>query len=262
MTEFSYRATIRNSLRLSISLAIHIVYFRNTKAEIIVTENIPPHCVAIENYGHKKKQTNYSQYTIRTKSSKLFFMLEQSSMSKEELNIEMDSTVINMMDVKTYQPGSIPQHIKVEWKWKGDRQPRTEKVKIKIEGGDKDDYVSLECSAPKQSPQLTISSEKSAELRALRKSYATFIDGVDPAYLVRTLYSKELLTCDEKEMVTQTMLRPSEKLEEMFTILMRRVSTKPDSFHTMLQVLKEEPAMRPVFEKIKGIFFCAASCNN
>ena len=262
MTEFSCWAIICNYLGLSISLAIHIVYFRNTKAEIIVTENIPPHCVAIENYGHKKNQTNYSQYTMRTKSSKIFFMLEQSSKSKEELSIEMDSTVINMMDVFTYQPGSIPQHIKVEWKWKGDRQPRTEKVKIKIEGGDKDYYVSLECSALKQSPQPTVPSAVSVELIALRKSYATFISGADPDYLVKALYSKKLLTGNEKEKATQRMLTDGEKLEILFKALERRVSTTPDSFHTMMQVLKEEPAMRGVFDKIKGTIFCAASCNN
>jgi hypothetical protein len=253
MTEFSYWAIICNSLGLSIRLAIHIVYFSNSKAEIIVTENVPPHCVAIENYGYKKNQTNYAQYTMRTKSSKISFVLEQSSKSKEELSIEMDSTVINMMDVYTYQPGSIPQHIKVEWKWKGDRQPRTEKVKIKIEGGDKD-YVSLECSAPKQSPQPTVSSAVSAELRALINSYATFKSGVDPEYLVKALYSKGLLTCDEKESATQRMAKASEKLEILFEALKRRISTRPDHFHTLLQVLDEEPAMRGVFDKIKGIY--------
>lgn len=79
-----------------------------------------------------------------------------------------------------------------------------------------------------------------------------FKKGVDPENLVTVLYSKELLTPEEKSRATQRTLTDDQKLEEMFTSLEKRVSTDPGSFHTLVEALRDEPAMKTVADKIQG----------
>ena len=95
--------------------------------------------------------------------------------------------------------------------------------------------------------------EMSAESRALRKSNAVFKKGVDPDNLVTVLYSNLLLTSEEKSKATQRTLTDDQKLEEMFTALERRVSVKPTDLKTLIQSLRDEPAMVAVAGKIQGI---------
>ena len=93
----------------------------------------------------------------------------------------------------------------------------------------------------------------STESRALIRSNAVFKTGVDPSTLVTVLYSKFLLTPDEKSAATQKTLTDGDKLELMFTYLERRVSTDPQNFHKLLTALNDEPAMEAVGAKIKGV---------
>jgi hypothetical protein len=94
----------------------------------------------------------------------------------------------------------------------------------------------------------------STESRALRRSNAVFKTGVDPSALVTVLYSKFLLTPDERSEATQKTLTDGDKLELMFTYLERRVSTDPQNFHKLLKALNDEPAMEAVGGKIKGVY--------
>lgn len=79
-----------------------------------------------------------------------------------------------------------------------------------------------------------------------------FKKGVDPATLVTTLYSYELLTPDEKSKATQKTLTDEEKLEEIFKAVERRVNINPNDFHELLKALRTEPAMEIVADKIQG----------
>ena len=82
-----------------------------------------------------------------------------------------------------------------------------------------------------------------------------FQRGVDPDNLVTVLYSNFLLTPEEKSKATQRTLTHSQKLDEIFTTLERRVSVKPDDFHTLVRVLREEPAIKAVGDRIQGEIF-------
>lgn len=95
----------------------------------------------------------------------------------------------------------------------------------------------------------------SAESRALRRSYSVFKRGVDPQNLLTQIYSELLFTREEKEKVSNMHLTDSERLEEMFVVLERRVSVKPEYFHVVLEKLNNEPALKEVGSKMQGKFF-------
>ena len=113
-------------------------------------------------------------------------------------------------------------------------------------------HTPREPHASPEQPSASSLSTMSPESRALRRSNTVFTRGVDPENLVTVLYSNFLLTPEEKARAMQQTLTVSQKLEEIFQIMERRVSTTPENFHTMIRVLKAEPATKAVGEKIQG----------
>ena len=103
------------------------------------------------------------------------------------------------------------------------------------------------------SPTVPRGDSLSAESRALRRSNKVFCDGVDPENLVKVLYSEFLLTPEEKARAMNHSLTVGQKLEEVFQTMERRVSASAGDFHTMLQALKAEPALKAVASRIQGI---------
>ena len=95
----------------------------------------------------------------------------------------------------------------------------------------------------------------SVEARALRRCNEVFKSGADPENLVTVLYSDFLLTPDERERVRHPNKTPGQQLEELFTTLERRVSVTPGEFHKLTEVLGNEPATKPLAEKMKGILY-------
>ena len=92
----------------------------------------------------------------------------------------------------------------------------------------------------------------SAESTALRRSNAIFTRAGDPDGLVTVLYSNFLLTPDEKARALQQNLIPRQKMEEIFQTMERRVSVSPSDFHTLVYVLKGEPATKALGEEMQG----------
>jgi len=92
----------------------------------------------------------------------------------------------------------------------------------------------------------------SRESRALRESYEVFTSGVDPGSVIKKLYSKLLLTPEEKKSATQRTLTADQQLDLIFECLERRVSADPSVFHKLTQVLLEEPALAAVGRTMKG----------
>ena len=92
----------------------------------------------------------------------------------------------------------------------------------------------------------------SVESIVLRRSNTILTRSGDPENLVTVLFSKLLLTPEEKAKVLQQSLTVGQKMEEIFQTMERRVSASPAHFHTLVQVLKEEPAMRTVGETMQG----------
>ena len=66
------------------------------------------------------------------------------------------------------------------------------------------------------------------------------------------LYSKFLLTPEEKERATQSTLPTSKQLDVIFECLERRVSADPSVFNQLVKVLLEEPALEAVGRKMQG----------
>jgi len=94
--------------------------------------------------------------------------------------------------------------------------------------------------------------ELSRESRALRESCVAFKRGADPDTIITMLYSKLLLTPEEKGKAKQKTLTADEQMEVVFESLERRVSTDPSVFHKLVQVLLEEPALAAVGRKMQG----------
>ena len=104
-------------------------------------------------------------------------------------------------------------------------------------------------------PNLVSSSvSTSVESRAIRRSYKIFKDSVDPDNLVKVLYSKMLLTREERQKAMQRTETDSQKLEEVVKALERRISADPTVFHTVVQAVMVEPALEAVERKMIGKF--------
>lgn len=95
--------------------------------------------------------------------------------------------------------------------------------------------------------------ELSKESRALRESYAAFKRGVDPDTIITMLYSKLLLTPEEKGKAKQRMLTIDEQLDVIFECLERRVSADSSIFNKLVQLLLEEPVLKAVGKKLQGM---------
>jgi len=94
--------------------------------------------------------------------------------------------------------------------------------------------------------------ELSRESRALRESYAAFKRGADPDTVITMLYSKLMLTREEKGKAKQKTLTVDEQLDVVFDCLERRVSADPSVFHKLTQVLLEEPVLAAVGKKMRS----------
>ena len=92
----------------------------------------------------------------------------------------------------------------------------------------------------------------SAESRALRRSNTIFTRGVDPDNLVTVLYSNFLLTPEEYEKASQATAPGDQRLKAMFKALECRVSANPSVFHTLIQILQWEEALKDVADVMKG----------
>ena len=75
---------------------------------------------------------------------------------------------------------------------------------------------------------------------------------MDPDNLVTVLYSNLLLTPEEYEKASQATAPGDQRLKAMFMALERRVSANPSVFHTLIQVLQWEEALKDVADVMKG----------
>lgn len=94
--------------------------------------------------------------------------------------------------------------------------------------------------------------ELSRESRALRGNFVVFKKGVDPDSVISVLYSKFLLTDDEKGEATQRTLTHRQQLDVVFDCLERRVSVDPSVFKKLVEVLLEDPVLATVGRKMQG----------
>ena len=96
--------------------------------------------------------------------------------------------------------------------------------------------------------------DQSLEYKALRKG-ATILKGcVSPEDIITPLFDKELLTPQERDRANAGHLTPNQRREEVYLALERRVTVKPAAFRTIIDILKNEPALAPVAEKLKKLW--------
>ena len=101
---------------------------------------------------------------------------------------------------------------------------------------------------------LVQSGTKSVELIALQRSSDVFCGGVDPNTLATKLRAKGLLTRQEYKRATQTTAVDDQRNNEILIALERRVSADSRVFHTVVGLLREEPALKAVGDRMQGEF--------
>ena len=98
------------------------------------------------------------------------------------------------------------------------------------------------------------SGTKSVELKALKRSSDVFCGGVDPNTLATKLMAEELFTSEEHESATQRTATNHQRNNEILIALERRVSADSRVFHTVVILLREEPALKAVGDRMQGEF--------
>ena len=95
---------------------------------------------------------------------------------------------------------------------------------------------------------------ESLESKALRLSANLFKRSVDPDAIVYSLYAKGLLTIEERSKATLRTVPVSERVNEVYVSLERRVTVKPNTFHELVIILRSVTALRPVGDRLRGQF--------
>ena len=79
----------------------------------------------------------------------------------------------------------------------------------------------------------------SRESKALQKSCEIFMRGVDPSNVVAPLFTRGLLTPEERQNATQPTRTDNDKLEAIYTALLRCVSANSEDFYTLVEILRQ-----------------------
>ena len=93
----------------------------------------------------------------------------------------------------------------------------------------------------------------SREQRALRKTAAIFRAGVDPSFIISALNNEELLTEPEWNQTTQKTLTDDERVDAVWKALVRRVAVDPSVFHLVVNILRNEPAMKKLGDQMQSM---------
>ena len=99
-------------------------------------------------------------------------------------------------------------------------------------------------------PRICRVMEVSLEYKALRRGASLLKDGVCPDDIVTPLYNNDLLTPDERSRANTSHHTASQRMEEVYSALERRVKVEPRAFHLLLDILKNVSALVPVAEKL------------
>ena len=76
------------------------------------------------------------------------------------------------------------------------------------------------------------------------------MNGIDPANIVGPLHTAKLLTRQERQKATQPTSTPTDQLTAIFDALERRVSTKSEHFHTLVEIVRNHH--EDVADKMQG----------
>ena len=94
---------------------------------------------------------------------------------------------------------------------------------------------------------------QSRESRALSKSAPKFRAGVDPCWIITKLYENLFMTQSEWNKAKQKTLTEDERLDAVWETLVRRVAVDPSIFHSVVEILRNEPALEKLGDHMKGL---------
>ena len=101
---------------------------------------------------------------------------------------------------------------------------------------------------------------QSRESRALSKSAAKFRAGVDPSLIITRLYENLLMTQPEWNKAKQKTLTEDERLDAVWEVLVRRVAVDASVFHSVVEILRKEPALEKLGVYMQGLSQALETC--
>lgn len=162
MNKFCLLTIFYNILDSKMTLAVHIAYLNWNIVHFLVTKNIPAHCNAVKK--EYQSALRFNSYTIR-----YFYRTTKILLSMPELPLDCDGwciepscrpALVDMLNIHTYQPGSVIPKVELKLNWQGTGQPGEQEVEIKVEGGSMESFT-LSCIPEEQWPKLQLPSQHS-----------------------------------------------------------------------------------------------------
>ncbi len=92
----------------------------------------------------------------------------------------------------------------------------------------------------------------SPEYKAFQDMYATLGSGLDPSTVAPMMFSRKLLTPNERDSAMNRMLIDGERTEEILKAAERRIRVDPQAFHTFVEVLGRTEAFSALVEQLRG----------
>ena len=267
LEKFSIFTTICKVLGLYLDLSISLFYHKDDTATFVATRNLHEVIAAVkEKFAEAvetlEKSMIYYCYTTRA----ITLTIPEDKPGGWSVVPQCKPPKIEKELICSFEKGKTPPSIQLKMKWTGRKPPKEEDIEIELNGCSVESFT-LSCKpshnrmAQSQRQQSCTNSQFNhstqwikpyPEFRALQKCNDLFTRSLDPENLAPVLYSRGLLTLQEKERATQQTSTSSQKLDEIFKGMMRRVCVNPQCFKTILEALSEEQANTFVAKRIKG----------
>ena len=264
LEKFSIFTTICKVLGLYLDLSISLFYHKDDTATFVATRNLHEVIAAVKEKFADAVETLEIYYCYTTQAITLTIPEERPG--GWSVVPKCKPPKIEKELICSFEKGRTPPSIQLKMEWTGQGPPEEEDIDIKLNGCSVESFT-LSCKpshkrmAQSQRQQSCTNSQFNhstqwikpyPEFRALQKCNDLFTRSLDPENLAPVLYSRGLLTLQEKERATQQTSTSSQKLDEIFKGMMRRVCVNPQCFKTILEALSEEQANKFVAKRIKG----------
>lgn len=159
LTEFCLLTILYNIFDMKLSLAIHVVYWKENIVHFLVTKNLTAHNTAVKGYytGAIMCKSYTMQCFFNTTEIYLSIPALPSGWDGWHIIPSWQPATITMRDIHAYQPGSVIPKIELKLKWQGEGKPQEKDIQIRIHGGNMN-YFTLFCKPEAQQVERQTSS--------------------------------------------------------------------------------------------------------
>ena len=267
ITEFSIWKILCKFFPLTTSLAIHVVYFSDSTAQIAVTKNISAHRTAVREEYPNAPIDSYLMTCSFTTTEIAFLGPNQTADEGWSINMAPTPAEINLNNVHGYEVGSVIPTIKVKLEWKGNGRPQEQVVQIRVCGGSIQSFP-LYCKPP---PCAHTAISQSSHQASQKQPQSTLAPAAKPQLEDLTRELKKLTWPDVKQMAIQLGIKHPrlEEFEQKTTYSERLLATMnawlsqdTEASWTKIVEALEEIEQNVLAENIRGKWIPGAKDSN